>query len=126
MTRIILVCLPLLCCVFLLNLFWLGFSTARIVNGETESIHSVIVHVNEKETELGDLAPGEHRFIFLPKSGDATFTVTYRKGAESELVCSDYVEGEMYHVEVRLQGTNTSRCSVSLPLFSELFILKWL
>jgi len=126
MTRLILVCPFLLFGVLLPNLVWLGFSTARIANGETVSIHSVIVHVDEEKTELGDLAPGERRFIVLPKSGDATFTVTYKKGAESEAVCSEYVEGDMYHVEVRLKGTAASQCSVSLPLLSELFILKWL
>ena len=126
MTARILFFFGLLSCVFLPNLLWLNFSTARILNGEPTSIDIVIVHVNQKTIALGSLEPGEHRFLFLPKSGDATFFVTYRKGSESERACTGYVEGDMYHVEAQLMGADTSRCSFSLPLLSELFILKWI
>ncbi|MGB5474255.1 MAG: hypothetical protein WBQ78_12355 [Gammaproteobacteria bacterium] len=111
-------------CIFAPNLIWLANSTARITNGGTDAISSVIVHVDDKKTKLGDLLPGESRFIFLPKSGDATYKVSYGDENNSESVCEEYVEGNMYHMETVLESSQGSGCEVSLPLFSEVFILK--
>jgi hypothetical protein len=111
-------------CIFAPNLIWLGNSTARITNGGTDTINSVIVHVDDEETRLGDLLPGESRFIFLPKSGDATYKVSYVDENNSPSVCEEYVEDDMYHMETVLDRSQGSGCEVSLPLFSEVLILK--
>lgn len=99
-------------------------STARITNGEKYQIRSVIVHVDEIQKDLGDLSPGESRFIFLPKSSDAAFKVSYLRGNNTISFCSEYVEGSMYHLDIDLKGLQDSRCLVSLPIVSELFVLK--
>ncbi|MGB5607130.1 MAG: hypothetical protein WBN51_11460 [Gammaproteobacteria bacterium] len=124
MKTAVLISVVLVPCIFAPNLIWLAKSTARITNGGTVMLSSVIVDVDDKETKLGDLHPGESRFILLPKSGDATYKVNYEKGGYSESVCQEYVESEMYHVETILESSHDSGCAVSLPLFSELFILK--
>jgi hypothetical protein len=80
--------------------------------------------VDNKETRLSELLPGESRFILLPKSGDGTYEVSYGNTENSEPVCKDYVEGAMYHAETILAGPNGPVCKVTLPLFSELLILK--
>jgi len=124
MKTIVLIIVVLVLCIFAPNLIWLAKSTARITNGGTFTLSSVIVYVDDKETKLGELHPGESRFILLPKSGDATYKVTYGKGGFSESVCQEYVESEMYHMETILESSHDSGCAVSLPLFSELIILK--
>ncbi len=111
-------------CVLAPNLIWLANSTTRITNGGVNYLNSVTVYVDDKETKIGGLSSGESRFIFLPKSGDATYKVGYVNGASSESVCQEYVEGEMYHVETLLGGARGSECLVTLPLTSELLILK--
>ncbi len=91
-----------------------------------KSIGPVIVHVDDKTVDLGSLDPEDYRFIFLAKSGDSTYSVTYEIGADSISVCSAYIEGEMYHVQTELNGPTNSRCDVSLPLLSDLLVLKML
>ena len=111
-------------CIFAPNLIWLANSTTRITNGTVDTLDSVTVYVDEKETNLGELPPGKSHFMFLPGSGDATYKVSYINGASMESVCQEYMEGEMYHVETLLAGVQGSQCTVTLPLTSELFILK--
>lgn len=106
------------------NLIWLKNSTSRVLNKDKDTISSVTVHVNEKQTEIGDLLPGESRFIFLPKLGDATYKVTYDDETNSRTICVDYVESEMYHMETVIRSPKISECNSSLPLLSELFIFK--
>lgn len=115
----------LIICIFVPNLIWLGYSTARITNGGTDTLITVVVHVDEKETNLGDLPPGKSRFIILPKSGDAGYRISYEIRAHSKSACGEYVEGEMYHVETILESSQGSKCMVSItPLISDLFTLK--
>ena len=40
------------------------------------------------------------------------------------MVCQEYVEGAMYHVETILLGIKGSNCTVSFPLISDLLIWK--
>lgn len=111
-------------CIFAPNLIWLANSTTRITNIGLDILSSVTVYVDDRETNLGELPPGKSRFMFLPKSGDSTYKVSYTNRSSVESVCQEYVEDEMYHVETLLSGTKGSICSVTLPLVSELFILK--
>ncbi len=110
--------------IFAPNLVWLAYSTNRITNGGAGLLRSVTVHVDDRKVYLGELHPGDSRFTFLPKSGDATYRVSYTNGTRDELACQAYVEGEMYHVELLLADTRGPVCTVTLPLISELFILK--
>jgi hypothetical protein len=106
------------------NLIWLAYSTARITNTGDEILRSVIVHVDDEQTILGELEPGKSRFIILPNSGDATFKVSYVKGTNTETVCQEYAEGDMYHIETLLSDNKGSKCISTLPLVSDLLILK--
>ena len=106
------------------NLLWLGNSTLRIENNGDELLSSIIVYVDEKETKLSDLKPGQSRFIFLPKSGEATVIITYIVGEKPGTTCHEYIENGMYHVEVDINNLNNGKCKVSLPIASELLLLK--
>lgn len=124
MKKAAVITLVVIACILVPNLMWLANSTTRITNAGKNTLSSIIVHVNDSETKLGELHAGNSRFIFLPKVGDATYKVSYRNGPSLEAVCQEYVEGHMYHVETTLTDSQSSECKVSLPLVSELFILK--
>jgi len=113
------------CCSILApNIFWLSNSTARIKNEGLDIIHSVAIYVDEKKILLGNLSSGESRFTFLPNSGDATYKVVYEDDTNLKSVCESYVESDMYHIETLLEGSTESECEVSIPIFSDLLILK--
>lgn len=124
MKKTALIIVILVTCIFAPNLVWLANSTTRITNIGSGVLNSVTVYIDDKETSLGALLPGESRFMLLPKSGDSTYKVDFTNRSSVESVCQEYVEGEMYHVETLLSGTKGSICSVTLPLVSELLILK--
>lgn len=79
---------------FIPNLIWLVNSTARITNIGENILSSVTVYVDDKKINLGELTSGKSRFILLPKSGDATYKVSYAKGSSAESVCQEYEEGD--------------------------------
>ncbi len=106
------------------NLLWLTNSTLKIRNDGDKLLSSIIIRVDEKETKISDMKPGQSRFIFLTKSGESTVTITYNSGAKSETICHVYVEEGMYHVEVEINSSNNGKCKASLPIVSELFLLK--
>ena len=106
------------------NLLWLANSTLRITNEGDELLSSIIVYVDEKGIKLSDLNPGQSKFVVLPNSGESTVTVTYNIGEETGTVCHEYIESGMYHVEVDIKNLNKGRCKVSLPIASELLLLK--
>ncbi len=112
--------------IFAPNLVWIFNSTATIHNAGGSEITSVVVFVDEKEVKVGNLEPGEKKLIFLPKSGDSTFRVVFSYGNKYLNACNEYVEGEMYHVEAKLDSQINSKCSATLPLTSQLFVLEFL
>ena len=114
----------LVLCIFSPNLIWLARSTTRVTNEGTTTLIAVRVDVDEEQVELGSLDPGESRLIFLPKSGDATYSVYYENGEISKSTCKEYVGQDMYHVETKLEDSKGLNCLVSLPFFSELLVLK--
>jgi len=105
------------------NLLWLTNSTLKFSNKSDKILSSIIVYVDEKEVKPDDLKPGESRFVFLPKSGESTVMISYISGGKSETICHEYVEDGMYHVEAKVSVPNKN-CKVSLPIFSELLLLK--
>lgn len=106
------------------NLIWLVKSTAYISNRSSKALNFLTVHTNKNKIQLGRLMPGESRFIFLPKSGDSTFEITYVKGGNLIHICRQYIEGSMYTLEATIYDTETPECDVKLPLFSESFLVK--
>ena len=106
------------------NLVWLARSTTRITNTGEDILSAVIVYVDDKGTAISELQPGDSQFLFLPKSGDANYRVSFVKGSSVLHVCQEYVEGDMYHMETQLSDAENSRCDATLPLFSSLLILK--
>lgn len=108
------------------NIVWVFNSTATIVNTGDSEITSVVIYLDEKEVKFSNLEPGQQKLIFLPKSGDSTFRVVFSYGNKYLNACNEYVEGEMYHVEAKLNSRINSKCSSTLPLTSQLFVLKFL
>lgn len=105
------------------NLLWLTNSTLKISNDSDKILSTIKVYVDEKKVKPDDLKPGESRFVFLPKSGESTVIISYFSDGKSETICHEYVEDGMYHVEAKVSGANKN-CKVSLPIFSELLLLK--
>lgn len=107
------------------NLLWLTRSTVRVVHTGDAPVPGVVITVDDRRLEFLDLQAGERRFALLPESGDATLLVRLGADTDAPPACQDYVQGDMFHVEVTVSESG-AQCRVSLPLLSELLILKLL
>lgn len=126
MKKIFLVLIILIMIIYAPNFIWLVKSTVYISNRSSKALNFVTVHINDKTMQLGKLMPDENRFIFLPKSGDATFELSYVKGGKLIFSCRQYVESEMYNVKSVINDSDSPDCSNNAPFINELFILKLL
>jgi hypothetical protein len=107
-----------------LNLFWLRYSTTRI-SIEGHGLASVQLNINDEVIDLGNLRRGESRFMFLPKSETALYSITYKDGGVVQSVCNLEVAGTKRHVDARLYGGQQAACTVEEPLFSDLMVRKF-
>ncbi len=96
------------------HLFW---STARVENQSHIPIEQAVVVVEGERIPLGVLGPGEARFLRLPKRGDATLTIELTLDGKEHHFCSEYVEGDMYHVRVYVTDGPDASCETSLGIF---------
>ena len=126
MNKIFLVLIILIIILYAPNFIWLVKSTAYISNRSSKTLNFVTVHVDDKTIQLGKLMPDENRFIFLPKSSDATFELSYLKGGELIFSCRQYIESEMYNIKSVINDSDSPDCSTNSPFINELFILKLL
>jgi hypothetical protein len=78
--------------------------------------------VGDLVVPVGDLAPGQSRFLWLPRTGNATFFVEFATGGQQRKGCSEYVEGEMYHVRATVSAALAVSCSAELGVFSRVMI----
>lgn len=124
MSKVTITISSLIACVLLPNLLWFNYSTSRITNQGSKTIESVTANINNQAIEIGTLKQNESHFIFLPNNGGASFEMIYKKGQDTETACQEYVEGSMYHVEVVITNAGVIKCNSSLPLISDLLILK--
>jgi len=126
MKKIFLVLVILIMILYAPNFIWLVKSTAYISNRSSKALNFLSVHVDDKSVQLGKLMPDETRFIFLPRSGDATFELSYVKGGKLIFSCRQYIESEMYNVKSVINDSDSPDCSTDSPFINELFILKLL
>jgi len=107
-----------------INLFWFAFSTTRIqIAGP--GLADVKLQVGDEVIELGDLRRGESRFMFLPKHGDANYSITFREETNVLTACSLEIQEVKQHIEARLRPGSESNCTVSEPMFSDLMVSKF-
>ena len=106
------------------NLLWLARSTTVVRNESAQTAENVRINVGSEVLEVGAVPAGATRFRFLPAAGDATLDVVYRIAGVERQACSEYVEGDMYHVRVDIEPGLEVRCDVDLPLFSKLLIAE--
>lgn len=107
------------------NAYWLTNSTAEIRNASDIRIERVTVDVEGETVVVSDIGPARRRFITLPDQGDATLTVRAENRGVRTAGCNEYVEGSMMHVVIQVDRTLTLTCATSMPLFSDLLILRW-
>lgn len=106
------------------NLFWLNYSTTR-VSIAGRGLASVKLYIDNQLIDLGNLRRGESRFMFLPKTGTALYTITFTEGNFVHTACEAEVEPTGQHVEASLAPEGASTCVVTDPMLSDLMILKF-
>jgi hypothetical protein len=102
------------------HLLW---STARLTNDSAYLLSHVLLRVDDATVPVGDIAPGRSRFVRLPQRGDATLSVEFSSNGRSHRACSEYVEGEMYHVRVTISPSLAVACRAQLGVFTNTFML---
>ncbi len=107
-----------------MNLFWFGYSTTRVQIGGP-GLAQVTLRINEEVIELGDLRRGESRFMFLPKHGDAIYSITFQDNGHEQAACELEIQEVRQHVETMLRPGSESSCVVSEPMFSGLLVGKF-
>jgi hypothetical protein len=75
---------------------------------------------------VGDIYPGRSKFLWLPRGGEATFSVEFSTAGQKHKDCSEYVEGEMYHVRATVSAALAVSCSTELGVFSRMMIFELL
>lgn len=92
------------------NLIWLNRSTVRIENQASSPVENIVVVSCDRPKSLGRLSAGESRFEVFQKCGDDTLEI---RTGEHPTNCRFYVEGDMFHVQVRVISPTTADCSYS-------------
>ena len=104
-----------------------AWSTARIENATTSRLDDVVILVEDMARRIGSLPPHRARFVRLPKRGDATLKVLFVGGGQQREGCSEYVEGQMYHVRIRVSDPFVVTCTTELGLsMKRLMLLEML
>jgi hypothetical protein len=124
--RLLAVLLVLAALLLLPNLVWLERSTLRIENRSPDPIAAVRLRACGEIYEVGSLEAGEAYAGFLPACGDDSLTVMAPAASAENAVCTIYVEGDMYHVDVWFTSPTTGDCAYDFPPFSALFVRKML
>jgi hypothetical protein len=112
------------CFLLAINLFWLAFSTTRVEIVE-RGLADVKIIVGEEVIELGDLRRGETRFMFLPKHGTTTYSISFMQQGYTHTACAVEVNETNNHVEAHLYPERESVCTVTEPLLSEIMVTKF-
>ena len=110
------------------NALWLERSSAVIHNNSADPVilRVIISDDPDQEIELGTLAPGAARFLWIDPVGEATLTIELRDGAGWRRHCGEYVEAGMYRVEITVAAPDRVECKTGLPLLNRLFIVDYL
>lgn len=101
-------------------------STARLKNESSHLLSDVLVRVGDAVVPVGDISPGRSKFVWLPRGGEATFSVEFSSVGRKHKDCSEYVEGEMYHVRATVSSALGLSCRTELGVFSRIMVLELL
>ena len=85
----------------------------------------VQIRMNEEIVPLGDMRKNISRFMFLPKTEGAIFSVTHVEDGSTKSVCEVEVRSAGDHVEVSLRKGRISVCKVTDALLSEFMVTKF-
>jgi hypothetical protein len=103
----------------------LVWSTARVQNDSALVLSEVRLRVDDATVIIGELAPGQARFVRLPDRGDASLSVEFVSPGRRHAGCREYVEGDMYHVRITIGSTLDVACRTELGvLTSRLMLLE--
>ena len=111
------------------NALWLSRSSAIIHNAGAGALTLRLVLLGEatdRVIEVGDLAPGASRFLWIDPAGEATLVVEVQDGGAWRRHCSEYVEHDMFRVEVTARSAENVACDTNLPLLDHFLVLDYL
>lgn len=110
------------------NALWLSHSSAVVHNTGPQTLTLRFAYFDDTEriVEIGALAPGASRFLWLDPVGEATLVVQVKDGAGWRQHCANYIEPGMYRVEVTARTATEVNCDVDLPIFDRLLVLDYL
>ena len=108
------------------NGLWLARSTVVVRNQAAEPVDLTLVTEDEvrRRTELGTLAAGDVRFLWLAAQGEATLFLELGGGDAPGRHCGTYVEGAMYHVAVTVHAPGEVTCRTTLPFLRRLLVVE--
>ncbi len=109
---------------YLPNMIWLKHSTIRISNQGNSVVNLANVQVGKESLNYHSIEPGEFHFATLPQASEGSLAVTLPPSHKLGSFCHTYVEGKMYHVDVTLEAGKVLSCETSLPIVSNLWVLK--
>ena len=110
------------------NALWLARSSALVRNtGATAmTLRLVIIDQTDQVVEVGELAPGASRFLWIDPMGEATLAIEVRDGTAWRRHCGEYVEAGMYRVEITARTPDDVTCRTELPFLDRLLVLDYL
>jgi hypothetical protein len=101
----------------------LAWSTARVQNDSALTLLDVRLRVDDATVVIGELAPGQARFVRLPDRGDASLSVEFVSPGRRHAGCREYVEGDMYHVRITVSAALDVACRTELGLLTRRLML---
>jgi hypothetical protein len=111
------------------NGLWLSRSStiAHNVGAQTLTLRLGLVdEATDRVIDLGELAPGAYRFMWIDPVGEATLVVEVQDGGTWQRHCADYVEDGMFRVEITARSPEDMTCSTDLPLLDRLLLIDLL
>ena len=106
------------------NLIWLTHSTVRISNQGKSRVDTATLQVGEETQDYHSIEPGTFHFATLPQTSRGSLAVTLPPSQQRGSFCHTYVEEKMYHVDITVEDGKVMSCQTSLPILSNLWVLK--
>jgi hypothetical protein len=106
------------------NVMWLKHSTIRINNQGNTTVDLTKLQVGEETQEIRAIEPGTFHFGMLPQQSQGSLAVTLPPNQKLDSFCHTFVEEKMYHVDISLKEGKVLSCETSLPILSNLWVLK--
>jgi len=95
-------------------------------NESSHLLSGAVIRVGNGTGSVGDIGPGHSRLVWLPKGGDATFSIEFSSLGRKHSGCSEYVEGEMNMFQLLVDATLEIDCRPELGIFARRMVLELL